>query len=41
MGDQLLVYIEQSWGLRWGSNGIGVMTENLFRKICSEIHIIM
>jgi len=35
------VYIEQSWGLNWGWNGIGIMSEDLFKVICSEIHIIV
>jgi len=31
------VYIENSWGKRWGKNGIGVMTEALHRTLCQQI----
>jgi hypothetical protein len=32
-----LVYIENSWGLGWGWNGIGVMTEALHRRLNVEM----
>ena len=32
-----LVYVENSWSLRWGWNGIGVMTEGLHRKLVQEL----
>lgn len=31
------VYIENSWGLGWGWNGIGVMSEGLHRSLIREI----
>jgi hypothetical protein len=35
------VYIENSWGVRWGWNGIGVMSEDLHRQICREVWCIV
>ena len=35
------VYIENSWGKRWGRNGIGVMTEVLHRSLCNQVWEIM
>ena len=32
------VYIENSWGRRWGRNGIGVMTEALHRSLCRHMY---
>ena len=32
-----LVYVENSWSLRWGWNGIGVMTEALHRTLVREL----
>jgi len=34
------VYIENSWGLQWGWNGIGVMSEAFHRTHCRELWII-
>lgn len=35
------VYIENSWGLGWGWNGIGVMSEALHRQLCREVWCIV
>ena len=31
------IYIQNSWGLRWGWNGIGVMSEGLHLSLCREL----
>ena len=35
------VYIENSWGLKWGWNGLGIMSEALHRSMCREMWGIM
>lgn len=35
------VYIENSWGLDWGWNGIGLMSEELHTKLCREMWVII
>jgi hypothetical protein len=35
------VYIENSWGLGWGWNGIGVMSEKLHRRMIGEMWIVV
>lgn len=34
------VYVENSWGKRWGWNGIGVMTEALHKKHVQQLWVI-
>jgi len=34
------VWIENSWGLSWGHNGIGVMRRDLHNRLCSELWMI-
>jgi hypothetical protein len=36
-GPEKWVYIENSWGGRWGWRGIGVMTEDLHRQMIREL----
>jgi len=35
------IYIQNSWGLRWGWNGIGVMSEALHLRLCRELWTII
>ena len=34
------IYIENSWGLGWGHNGLGMMRADLFKRLCRELWIV-
>ena len=34
------VTVENSWGFRWGWNGLGVMSESLHTRLCRELWIL-
>jgi hypothetical protein len=35
------VYVENSWGIEWGWNGIGLMSQDLHAKLCREMWTIV
>jgi len=40
-GGDRFTTIENSWGLGWGDNGLGMMREDLFKRLCREMWIVI